>query len=134
MPTPIKVSVIGSAVIQQNGKVLLVQEKQAKAYGKWNFPGGHVDEGETIEEAAIREAKEEAGYDVEIDQALPILHESAEQPVLHPFTAHITGGELRFHPEEMLDVKWFAPTEIRAMSRDLRSAAYILGTLAELGL
>jgi 8-oxo-dGTP diphosphatase len=129
MPQPAKVEVVAGVVIFQHGKVLLVQEKQPKVYGKWNFPAGHVDEGETIEEAAIRETKEEVGYDVELDTALPVLHESIDRPVLHAFTAHITGGELRFPEAELLDAQWFTPTEIRTMAAELRTAAYILGAV-----
>ena len=128
------VKVVAGVVIQQNGKLLLIQEKQAKAYGKWNLPSGHVDQGETIEAAAIREAKEETGYDVEIDQALPVLHESAVHSVMHPFAAHITGGDLRYPDDEILAAKWFTPAEIRAMTSQLRSPNYVLGALTELKL
>lgn len=127
-----KVAVIASVVIAHQGRILLVQEKQAKVYGQWNFPGGHVDQGETIEEAAIREAKEEAGYDVELDRALPVVHESIDRPVLHSFSAHIIGGELQYPEDEILDAKWFTPAEIRAMGPNLRSAEYVLGAIDEL--
>jgi 8-oxo-dGTP pyrophosphatase MutT (NUDIX family) len=53
-------------VIEKDGKFLLVQEGHAGAYGLWNWQQGKVEEGETIEEAAVREAKEETGYEVSI--------------------------------------------------------------------
>ncbi len=134
MPEPIKVAVIAGVLLNQNGKVLLVQEKQTKAHGQWSFPAGHVDTGETIEEAAIREAKEESGYDVELDQALPVIHRSADSPVLHAFAARIVGGQLHLPPDEILDAKWFTPSEIRALGPDLRSPEYILGALDAVGL
>jgi ADP-ribose pyrophosphatase YjhB (NUDIX family) len=131
-PIAATVEVIAGVVIVQHGKVLLVQEKQSLFYGKWNFPAGHVDIGETIEEAAVREAKEEAGYDVELDQAFDVIHESIDQPVLHAFAAHIVGGKLQFPENEILAVKWFTIAEVRTMVEELRSAKFVLGCLEAL--
>ncbi len=50
-------------VVIDAGKVLLVTGIQGTI---WSFPKGHVEKGETIEETAIREVREETGYDVEI--------------------------------------------------------------------
>ena len=58
---------IAGCLIEHDKKFLLVQEAKPAVYGKWNTPAGHVDEGETLEEAALRETKEETGYDVMID-------------------------------------------------------------------
>jgi 8-oxo-dGTP diphosphatase len=126
------VEVIAAVVIIQHGKLLLVQEKQPRVFGKWNFPAGHVDVGETIEEAAVREAKEETGYIVELDQALDTIHESIEHPVLHAFAAHIVGGEIQFPKDEILAVEWFALDRVRRMAAELRSAKFVLGCLASL--
>lgn len=51
-------------IIIKNGKVLLVYEKNRNF---WGFPKGHVENGETEIETALREVKEEVGLDVEID-------------------------------------------------------------------
>lgn len=51
-------------IIINNGKVLLVYEKNRNF---WGFPKGHMEEGETEIETALREVKEEVGLDVEID-------------------------------------------------------------------
>ncbi|MBI5061413.1 MAG: NUDIX hydrolase [Candidatus Aenigmarchaeota archaeon] len=51
-----------AAIIEKNGKFLLIQRKNIPEQGYWALPGGHVDEGETIYEAACREMKEEVGY------------------------------------------------------------------------
>lgn len=110
--------VAGCVVRNKDGKFLLVQEKQKKVYGLWNLPAGHVDKGETIEVAAVREVKEETGFDVELDTKIDIYHETVQSPVRHAFTANIIGGELRAQEGEILDVQWFSFDEITAMRND----------------
>ena len=56
--------IIVGGVIEKDGKVLLVQEKQDECYGKWNIPAGHLDCNESIIEGARREIKEEVGIDI----------------------------------------------------------------------
>jgi len=108
--------VVAACVIRdEKGRYLLVQEKQPKVYGLWNLPAGHVDRGEEVEAAAIREVKEETGYDVELGEKIGIYHETVESPVRHAFVANVIGGELRAQPEEILDVRWLSFEEITKM-------------------
>ena len=60
------VKVIVGAVIEKEGKYLLVQEAKESCRGKWNLPAGHLDPGETMADGAKREAKEETGCEVEL--------------------------------------------------------------------
>ncbi len=55
-----------SILIEHENRLLMVQEAKAKCSGLWNQPSGHIELGETPIEAAIREAKEETGLDIEI--------------------------------------------------------------------
>ncbi|CAH1439879.1 unnamed protein product [Lactuca virosa] len=63
---------IGAFVMNQNGQVLVVQEKSGKFRGTgiWKFPTGVVDEGEDICDAAVREVKEETGIDTKFLEVL----------------------------------------------------------------
>lgn len=112
------VPIVAGCVLVRDGKYLLVQEKQEKAYGQWNLPAGRVDVGESIEDAAIRETREEAGFDVTLGDKISIEHASSTRPVLHAFKADIVGGELDFDPEELLDAKWFSLDEIKTLNSD----------------
>jgi ADP-ribose pyrophosphatase YjhB (NUDIX family) len=59
-------------VIVHSGKIVLVQRGFPPALGKWSFPGGIVELGETVRDAAVRETKEETGLDVELIQDTPM--------------------------------------------------------------
>lgn len=126
----LKVLVIASAVIVQDGKILLIQESYPDFYKKWNLPGGRVDEGEDLLTAAKRETREEAGVDVEIDKELLLMHTEAHLPVLHAFTAHIVGGEPHSDGQEILDVRWVPLGEV--MQQDLRNPDYMQAILKAL--
>lgn len=121
--------IVCGVVLERNGDYLLVQERQPKAYKKWNLPAGRVDQGETLEQAAIREAKEESGYDIELEKHVFTLHASVESPVLHAYKAKIVGGELVFPEEEILDAKWISGEDILSGKIDLRNADFIQGAI-----
>jgi 8-oxo-dGTP pyrophosphatase MutT (NUDIX family) len=95
-----------AAVVVKDGKILLVQEAQKKVYGKWHFPAGYLDEGEYIFDAVKREAKEETGYDVKINNLLQIYSTADGQPQFMLFECEVVSGDINFDPEEILDVKW----------------------------
>ncbi|MGB8816264.1 MAG: NUDIX domain-containing protein [Minisyncoccia bacterium] len=60
----------GCVVLNENNEVLLVSSDGGKI---WTFPKGHAENGETLEEVALREVKEETGYGVEISKRLSDL-------------------------------------------------------------
>jgi len=112
--------IVAGVVIEKDDKFLLVQEKKANVYGKWNLPAGKVDKGYSIEETAIKEAKEETGYDVELIEKLVTDQKTVNEPVKHSFLAKIIGGELKFPEDEILDAKWFALEEIKEKESEMR--------------
>ena len=106
--------VVAACVIKNGkGKYLLVQE--AQVYGLWNLPAGYVDKGESIETAAVREAQEESGLNVELQEKIGVWHNAVEEPIRHAFTVKVIGGRVRPQPEEVLDVGWFSFDEIVKM-------------------
>lgn len=116
--------VIAGCIIRNGNKILMVKEAKKKCYGQWNFPAGHVDEGEKITDAAIRETLEETGCKVKLTGVLPIcLFDKPEGTrILVKFTADIIEENITFDTNEILDVQWIDTDTIKHMSREeLRS-------------
>jgi ADP-ribose pyrophosphatase YjhB (NUDIX family) len=66
-----------STVVHHDGKVLLVERSKPPWQGLWSLPGGHVEWGETLREAAVREVLEETGVTVAISRlvdAIDVIH------------------------------------------------------------
>lgn len=126
------VEIFAGCVVKKDNKYLMVQEKIPKAYGLWNVPAGYVDKGETIEQAAVRETKEESGYDVQVGNEIGVYHEGVEKPVKHAFEAEITGGDLLTNPSDVLAVKWFSFDEITKLNEDGKiRAQWVFDALAK---
>jgi ADP-ribose pyrophosphatase YjhB (NUDIX family) len=115
-----KVSVAVDAVIKKDCRYLLVQEKGEPSRGLWGFPAGRVEIGEKIEEAVVREVKEETGYSVKLTGKITVIHESLDCYVKHVFAAEITGGDLKIPEDEIMDAQWFSFEEIELMKNILR--------------
>jgi ADP-ribose pyrophosphatase YjhB (NUDIX family) len=94
-----------------NGKVILLRRSIEPAYGQWVFPGGYVNRGETLEEAAIRETNEEVNLDVKIERLINAYSYPGRPVVLVTYAVSVTGGELS-PGDEALEVATFAPKDI----------------------
>ncbi|WLD94319.1 NUDIX hydrolase [Alkalihalobacillus sp. AL-G] len=109
-----RVDVVSSILIdEENKKIVLVQNKKGDT-SYWSYPGGAVEEGETLERAVIRETKEEAGLDIELTGGIQSVREAffpekGHHVVFFSFFAKIIGGEMKpIDPDgEVVDVRWF---------------------------
>ena len=70
-------------VVSDGTKVVLIQRKNEPFQGAWALPGGFVDYGETVEQAALREVKEETGLDVELEGLLGVYSGPDRDPRGH---------------------------------------------------
>lgn len=68
-------------IIEVEGGVVLIERKNPP-YG-WAIPGGFVDYGETVEAAAVREAREETGLDVRLKSLLGVYSDPSRDPRHH---------------------------------------------------
>lgn len=91
------------AIVEDDGKVLLVERGQAPLEGSWSLPGGVVEAGESLKDAVRREVKEETGLDVEplavaevFERIMPDANGRTEYHyVLIDYLCRMMGGELR---------------------------------------
>lgn len=107
-----------AVVVDDSDRILLALWNEGES-PQWTMPGGGVDLGETVEDGAVRELREETGYDVEVVRLLGIdLHVSAAetrldgsgrplQSVRVVFEARIVGGELTHEVDGSTDeARW----------------------------
>lgn len=118
------------AVVRDDaGRVLLALWNETEG-GRWTMPGGGVELDETVEEAVVREVREETGYDVRVDRLLGV--DSAVFPpaqrmigtdrvlkaVRVVFAATVVGGELAHEVDGTTDeARWFDPAEVADLRR-----------------
>lgn len=90
--------VLVATVILKDNKVLMVKETKEEAKGLLNFPAGHLEKDETLIEGAIREIKEETGYNAEIISLIDTQYFSRKDK---NYVAFVFLGELVNNPEPL---------------------------------
>ena len=93
------------------GLLLLRRAQHDQAHGKWILPGGHVDRGEVVTQAARREVCEETGLEVEISRLVGVYSYSGNPWVLIVYSAMSLGGSPAPGPEA-LEIRTFAAEEL----------------------
>jgi 8-oxo-dGTP diphosphatase len=81
----------GTVTLLEKG-IVLVKRGISPGYGKWVIPGGFVDRGETLEEAAIRETLEETNLQVRITSLLNVYSYPGSTVIIVAFLAAVVGG------------------------------------------
>jgi ADP-ribose pyrophosphatase YjhB (NUDIX family) len=80
-------------VIAHEGRLLLNRRAIDPGKGRWSFPSGYVDLGETTTSAAVREVKEETGYEVRLDGLVGVYSAPTRPVVFVVYGGEIVGGE-----------------------------------------
>jgi len=103
--------VAAGAVVEHEGGIVLLRREIDPRAGFWVHPGGFVDRGETLEEAARRETREEVGLDVEILGLLGAFSFHDSEVVVVTYAARAISGEPTVG-DESLEVRTFDPREL----------------------
>ncbi|WP_434286676.1 NUDIX hydrolase [Celeribacter sp. SCSIO 80788] len=109
------------AVCQKNGKFLMVERGKAPARGTWGFPGGHVEFGETLAEAAARELQEETGVVAtagEVIDHVELIEAGAYHFLLMAVCCDYVSGE-PVAADDAADVDWMSLDDLLTTTREL---------------
>jgi 8-oxo-dGTP diphosphatase len=104
----------GGIVFNKNREVLLINNAAMRDPKKsyWGFPKGHINEGESSKDAAIREVKEETGIEVDVIEKIGdskyVFTVSGEKifKVVIMFLMRYASGEIKIQEEELLGAEW----------------------------
>lgn len=102
---------VGTIIADEEDRIVLVRRAIEPGYGLWVFPGGYVDRGEELTAAALREAREECGLEVELDGLVNIYSYTGATPIIVVYAARAVSGEL-CSDEECLEARRFTATDI----------------------
>ena len=107
---------VGALIENAQGKVFLA--KSPKWNNKWVIPGGHVDVGERIEDAVVREVKEETGLDVTPvhmlavkDAIYPSGFHKKKHFVFIDYLCKQVGGDVKLDGRELTEHMWVRPED-----------------------
>ena len=115
-----------AGVLRTNGQMLLCHRRPDRISwpNVWDFPGGHIYNGESSAEALVRELEEELGVQIEPPRSPPWMTLRAENVELDLYLVDSWRGEPRnAAPEEHDDIRWFAADELELL--DLADSSYI---------
>ena len=127
-----------SAAIFRDGRVLVVRRAQPPARGVFTLPGGGVELGETLEQAVIREVREETALEIEplklAGYRQMIARDAAglveRHFVILPFAARWIAGEVALN-DELAEAKWLLPSELAGL-KTTEGLADIVAAAAQL--
>lgn len=103
--------VVACAVTELNGRIVLLRRAMEPQLGKWVIPGGYVDRGEEVREAAIRETEEECGIKISIKNLIGVYSYPGRLAVVVAYVGEYLSGEL-IAGDESLEVRMCSPKEI----------------------
>ena len=83
MSSPITPFLAVDIIILVDQKIVLIRRRNSPYQNQWALPGGFVEVGETVEEAAVREAREETGLDVELRLLVGVFSDPGRDPRGH---------------------------------------------------
>jgi 8-oxo-dGTP diphosphatase len=103
---------VAAAIIEKDGRILIGKRKAGRFEGRWEFPGGKVEPGETPESCLRRELREELGIEAGIGAlVLSTEHVYSHMSIeLITYRAEVLSGD--FYLRDHTEIRWVAPEEL----------------------
>lgn len=110
-----KIVEVVAAIIRHEDTIFVTQRGYGEFKGFWEFPGGKVEEGETLEHALIREIKEELDTNIEVGELITTVEYDYPQfhLILHCFYCKILSGDLVL--KEHNSARWLTKEELHSV-------------------
>ncbi|MGH3584699.1 MAG: NUDIX hydrolase [Pseudonocardia sp.] len=104
---------IATAIIVNDGRVLMIRRREREGKLLWAFPGGGIEAGESPEQAAVRETSEEVGLEVKAVKALgDRVHPQTGRHMSYVACEVISGDAFVGDEEEIAEIAWVTHDEI----------------------
>jgi ADP-ribose pyrophosphatase YjhB (NUDIX family) len=128
-------------IIHHDERIVLIQRAKEPFAGSWTFPGGAVDLGETVRDAARREALEETGLEVELEGVAAVIDNVVRDPsgqvryhyVIIDYLAHPVAGSLRPGTDAQ-DARWVSLGEVEDLEVTPQAKRLVVQILGGVGL
>ncbi len=118
-------------ILERPNEVLLIRRaSNIPKGGRWCFPGGHLERGETSRHAVIRELHEELGLIVQPVSRLGLIRVEDSGHVLAVWRVIQISGSLIAAPHEIEEIRWMSPPEVAQLPNGLPSNLLVLRMLA----
>ena len=125
-------------IIRQGERIVLIQRAKEPSKGLWTFPGGAIELGESLHDAARREALEETGLLVEIESLATVVDNVVRDGtgraryhyVIVDYFARPVGGALR-PGSDVDDACWFGPADLDGLAMTEKAGELVRQLLAE---
>lgn len=111
-----KIIEVVAAIIKHGDKIFATQRGHGEFQGGWEFPGGKIEEGETPQEALVREIKEELDTEINVGELIHTVE--YDYPnfhlTMHCFLCTVKSGDLVL--KEHADAKWLTKASIDSVA------------------